>query len=107
MFTLRFFKDAAEDCGFSVGEPRTRGEVTEVDLHQKTTEGKDWWLTLTFTNPEEIADILAEMIDTYDLHDNESWYNEETGEYETFDALVDDERWKVEVLTDLLNELVV
>lgn len=106
MFALKFFKEAAEDCGFVVSEPRQENNETVIEMHRKTSEG-DWWETIRFSDPEEIPDIIAEKIDTYDIDEPEPWYNEETGEYETFDSLVDNERWKVEILTDLLNELVV
>lgn len=107
MFTLRFFKEAAESCGFRVSDLVTHGSETVVELYRKTTEGKGWYETITFTDPDEIPEILQERIDTYDLNDAETWYNEDTGEEETFDSLVDDERWKAEVLTDLLNMLIV
>ena len=106
MFTLRFFKEAAEDCGFRVCNPRQEGNETVIEMHRKTSEG-DWWETIRFTDPEEIQDILQERIDTLDINDAETWYNEDTCEEETFDSLVDDERWKAEVLTDLLNMLIV
>ena len=44
---------------------------------------------------------------TIDIDEAESWYNEETGEVEAFDSLVDDERWKYETLTDLYNQIAI
>lgn len=107
MYTFRFFKEAAEDCGFRVSDPVTHSSETVVELYRKTPEGSAWYETITFTDPDEIPEILQERIDTYDFNEAETWYNEDTGEEETFDSLVDDERWKAEVLTDLLNMLIV
>ena len=101
-----FFKAAAEDCGFAVGEPTTQGNETTVSLFQKTPEGKEWWLNLTYTDPADLADTILEMVDTFDTSDTEDFYNEETGEYETFDSLVDDERWKEEILQRLYDSLI-
>lgn len=106
-FTFKFFKDAAEDCGFRVSDPTTQGNETVVELYRKTPEGKGWYETISFCDPSEIVEVLQERIDTYDLGDAETWFNEDTGEEETFDSLVDDERWKAEMLTDLLNLIVV
>ncbi len=101
-----FFKAAAEDCGFAVGEPTTQGGETSVTLSQTTPEGKEWWLTLTYTDPDDLSDIILEMVDTFDTSDTEDFYNEETGEFETFDSLVDDERWKEETLMRLYESLI-
>ena len=105
MYNYKRFKEAAEDCGFAVGEPTTQGHATTVTLQQTTPEGKVWTIDIDLSG--DITETILEMVDTYDIADAETWYNEDTGEEETFDSLVDDERWKRDILNDLYDAIAI
>lgn len=105
MYNYKRFKEAAEDCGFAVGEPTTQGHTTMVTLQQTTPEGKVWTIDIDLSG--DITETILEMVDTYDIADAETWYNEDTGEEETFDSLVDDERWKRDILNDLYEAIAI
>ena len=105
MYNYKRFKEAAEDCGFAVGEPTTQGHATIVTLQQTTPEGKVWTIDIDLSG--DITETILEMVDTYDIADAETWYNEDTGEEETFDSLGDDERWKRDILNDLYDSIAI
>lgn len=105
MYNYKRFKEAAEECGFAVGEPTTQGNATIVTMQQTTPEGKLWILDIDLSG--DIEETILEMVDTYDISDTEGWYNEDTCEEETFDSLVDDERWKRDTLTDLYDAIAI
>ena len=100
--TLKRFREAAEDCGFSVA---TDGNT--IELHQRTPDGRDWWEQFTYDDEDDLQEILAERIDTWVSESDNDLWTDDDGEQDPCESFTDDEDWKLEHLERLYYQFVI
>ena len=102
-------KKIIEDDGWEVISDENIGNDSELDIRQFTPAGEDWGISVFFDDTVENAiNAIIEYAENYDYNDEQGELIAMRGQHgipDDIETLVEDGKWKQEVLNDLATKL--
>ena len=101
--------DILEDNGFSCEKITEQDKKYYIEINQNTPAGEDWWTTIWFDGTSAgFIDSLEEIVSDFDVDEEvEIWIPSrgKNGVPNSIETLVEDAKWKLKQLEDLMINL--
>lgn len=102
-------KKIIEDSGWQVNIDEIIGNESELEIRQYTPAGEDWGIVVFFDGTvEDAINAIIEYAENYDYNDEQGELIAMRGQHgipDDIETLVEDGKWKQEVLNDLATKL--